>query len=119
MICLSDLDKVPAGREFHEGIGTGQFCLSCFLNLLGNVDDIGGGPDRGIHLGAEALADTADLHFAVRGDRDHDVAFGNAAPDKVLGDSLLRRDLLHLICYDAALGITNNTHTLPVSQKDK
>ena len=112
-----DLGKVPTGREFHEGIGTGSFGLFCLLNFLGNIDDIGGGPDRGIHLGAEPLADTADLYFPVGRDRDNDVAFGNAAPDEVFGDSFLCRDLFHLFCDDAALGICDNTHTLPVRRK--
>jgi hypothetical protein len=47
------------------------------------------------------------------------MAFGNTAPDKVLGDSFLRCDLFHLICHDAALGISNDTHTISVQQKDK
>jgi hypothetical protein len=47
------------------------------------------------------------------------VAFGNAAPDKILGHAFLLCDRLHLFGYDAMPGILNNTHTLPVPQKDK
>lgn len=50
----------------------GEFGLG-LLDLFGDIDDIRGCADRGIDLGAEARADTADLHLAV-GRRDNDIA---------------------------------------------
>ena len=44
---------------------------------------------------------------------------GNAAPDKVFGDSFLLGDDLHLFCDDALLGICNYTHVLEVLVKTR
>jgi hypothetical protein len=42
-----------------------------------------------------------------------------AAPDKVLGDPFLCGNKSHLVCYDATLGIGDNTHSLHIFLKDK
>ena len=56
-----DLDKISTGRKFHQGIGTGKFCLPCLFKFLGDINNIRGCPDGCVDFGAQSFTNPADL----------------------------------------------------------
>ena len=105
-----DLDEVAAGRELHQGVGAGELGLPRLLDLDVDVDEIGRGPDGGVHLGAEAFTDPAEPDVPVRRDGNDDVAARDAAPHDLGVEPLLPCDLPDLLGDDPLLRVEHQTH---------
>jgi len=92
----ADLIEVAARTEVHQGVGPGRHGLPRFLTFPLRVGLVPGGPDVGVHLGAQAGADGQGPGILVPNVVEkHDLAGGDAGADELRVNLLFRRGSLH------------------------
>jgi riboflavin kinase/FMN adenylyltransferase len=101
----ADPVQVAADGKFHQGIGARLLGGYGFTDLSGIVDDVGGGSDGGIDLGAQTLADSGDIRrLADKIPGDDDFPLGDHLANVLWRKLLVIGDSDHLRGDDALSG---------------
>ena len=90
--------EVAAHGELHQGVGAGILGGLRLAHFGLDIDDVRGGADGGVDLGAEPLADAHNAGGTICIQRGYDLTFRKALADEFRLQPFLRGDLLHLWC---------------------
>ena len=96
--------QVASHGEFHQGVGPAFHGCPRFCHLGLVVDDVGGGADGGVDLGAQAEADAGCRGLAAVVPGDDDPPLGHHATHELRRKGFVRGHCRHLWGDDALAG---------------